>query len=221
MPGRSSHRWSRRRVGPIATVKGPAEVLVFPFVREDGKDSRMWVYKDKDAIRFTDEVLDEAPKMAESDVAHGSMLLSHAGANRHLTSLQSFERPRGGSGRYSPRTSRSRTICPGLDVFIPGAERFLPVGISISLASSVWRRLSSSRPLSRPWARRGFLQGSPAPIGAVASVPGGCSETLASTIAHHHGASGHWSSTIPDNTARRPGWLTCSPRTTTIVQPSS
>ncbi len=54
----------------IAMAKGsPLEVLVFPFVRDDGKEPRGWVYQGQDAVRFTDEILAEAPVMAESDVA--------------------------------------------------------------------------------------------------------------------------------------------------------
>ena len=106
----------------------PAEVLVFPFVREDGQEARKWVYRDRDAVRFTDEVLDEAPDMPESNVAHWLECYYQRcwGANRHLTSLQSFEAAARGQWSLLARNEPFPDDLPGLDVFIPGAERFLP-----------------------------------------------------------------------------------------------
>ncbi len=44
-------------------------VDVFPFVREDGVDSRKYVYKDATAVRHTDGLLEAYPEIPESQVA--------------------------------------------------------------------------------------------------------------------------------------------------------
>ena len=106
----------------------PADVVVFPFVRDDGKEARTWIYKDKDAIRFTDEVLDEAPGMPEADVARWLKCYYDRcwEANRHLASLECLEAAAKGQWSRLAENEPFQDDRPGLDVFIPRAERFLP-----------------------------------------------------------------------------------------------
>ncbi len=105
-----------------------AEVIVFPFVREDGKDSRWSVYRDSDAIRVTDDILNKAPKIAETDVAQWLDFYYREcwKANPHTTSLQSFEKAAMGQWSELAKKEPFQEDLPGLDVFVPGAERFLP-----------------------------------------------------------------------------------------------
>jgi len=96
----------------------PAEVLVFTFHRDDGEDSR----------RFTDEILEEAPEIAETDVADWLERFYEQcwEANPHLTSLQRFKAAAKGQWTELAGQEPFQEDLSGLDVFIPGAERFLP-----------------------------------------------------------------------------------------------
>src|SRR5207245_1413702 len=106
----------------------PAEVLVFPFIRDDGKDPRRLVYRGSEVTRFTDAILDEAPEIADSDVARWleSYYRRCWEANPHTTSLQHFEAAARGQWSKLAENEPFQEDLPGLDVFIPGAERFLP-----------------------------------------------------------------------------------------------
>ena len=106
----------------------PAEVIVFPFVRDDGNDSRRCVYKDKFANDQTDDILRKAPKIAEADVTHWlETYYQNCWLNNpHLTSLQRFEAAAKGQWSELAQNEPFQEDLPGLDVFIPGAERFLP-----------------------------------------------------------------------------------------------
>jgi CRISPR-associated endonuclease/helicase Cas3 len=105
-----------------------AEVVVFTYHRDDEKDSRCFVYKDKDAVRLTDLILAESPEMAEADVARWlEYYYSRCWeANPHLTSLQRFDAAARGKWTELGGQEPFQEDFSGVDVFVPGAERFLP-----------------------------------------------------------------------------------------------
>ncbi len=107
---------------------GPAEVLVFRFLRDDGADLRPFVYRDRDAIRITDEIFAQAPMIPETDVAHWlSWYYARCWeANPHLKSLEYFEAAARGQWSKLAGNEPFQEDRPGLDVFIPGSERYLP-----------------------------------------------------------------------------------------------
>ncbi len=106
----------------------PAEVLVFPFARDDGTDTRPFVYRDRDAIRFTDEIFARAPAIPETEVAKWlSWYYARCWeANPHLKSLEYFEAAARGQWSKLAGNEPFQEDRPGLDVFIPGSERYLP-----------------------------------------------------------------------------------------------
>ncbi len=105
-----------------------AEVLVFDFIRDDGQETRQWVYRDKTANQQTDRILQEAGEIPETDVA--CWLEEYYRrcweANPHTTSLLAFEAA--AQGKWSELAGKEpfQEDLPGRDVLVPGAERFLP-----------------------------------------------------------------------------------------------
>jgi CRISPR-associated helicase Cas3 len=106
----------------------PAEVIVFPFVREDGTDPRKFVYRDPDAVRFTDELLNLAPEIPESEAECWLQWYFKKcwEANRHVKSLEYFEAAAHGQWSQLAKLEPFHEDQPGADVFVPGAERYLP-----------------------------------------------------------------------------------------------
>src|SRR5207249_1896989 len=47
----------------------PAEVVVFLFLRDDGSDSRKFVYKDRTFVTKSDEILAAYPELPESSLS--------------------------------------------------------------------------------------------------------------------------------------------------------
>ena len=105
----------------------PAEVVVFSFVRDDGKESRRFVYKDKAATTHTDGILVEHPILAESELP--AVLAEYYrrcwGQNPHTTSLQWFGEA--ALGKWSSLAGKEPFggDYPQVDVLVPGAERYL------------------------------------------------------------------------------------------------
>jgi CRISPR-associated helicase Cas3 len=104
-----------------------AEILVFPFVRKDGTESRKFVYKDRDVCSTTDRILANAPEINETEVAD---LLNHYyeqcwANNSHRKSLDYLESAAQGQWTKLAENEPFEEDLPGLDVFVPGAERYL------------------------------------------------------------------------------------------------
>jgi CRISPR-associated endonuclease/helicase Cas3 len=114
----------------------PAEVVTFVYLRDDGRDSRDWVYKDATFRRMTDAILSEHPEIIESRLnavlddyykrcwqenSRGASfgLLDEAAAGRwsELAALEPF-------GDSYPR----------IDVFVPVAKRYFTDSLRRKLA---------------------------------------------------------------------------------------
>ncbi len=105
----------------------PAEVIVFPFHRDDGKDSRRFVYKDSTFVAMTDKVLATNPELAESDLSRvlKEYYDSCWNENDRRESLGWFTEA--AQGKWSALASREPFggDYPRIDVLIPGAEVYL------------------------------------------------------------------------------------------------
>ena len=115
----------------------PAEVIVFPFVRFDGKDSRKWIYGRRKKgepehtataeMRKTDEVVAKYPILPEDKVA--AALAEYYRLcwveNPHLTSLQCFEEAARGKWSALAGQEPFGGSYPQADVLVPGAECYL------------------------------------------------------------------------------------------------
>lgn len=105
-----------------------AEVIVFPFVRDDGKDSRKYVYKDANATGHTDWILARYPTLLENELP--AVLAEYYARcwaqNPHTTSLQWFGEA--AKGKWSALAGQEPFggDYPQVDVLVPGAERYLP-----------------------------------------------------------------------------------------------
>jgi hypothetical protein len=105
----------------------PAEIVVFPFVRADGGDSARFVYRDDVMTAQTRRTLAEYPHLAEDLLP--SVLSEYYRRcweqNPHTTSLGWFEEA--AKGRWSALAGKEPfgADCPRVDVFVPGAERWL------------------------------------------------------------------------------------------------
>jgi hypothetical protein len=106
----------------------PAEIAVFRFLRDGDSDLRPYVYRDRDAIRFTDQILQSEPQVGESKASHlmSSYYTRCWAANPHLKSLEYFEAAALGQWSKLAANEPFQDGPPGLDVFVPGAERYLP-----------------------------------------------------------------------------------------------
>jgi CRISPR-associated endonuclease Cas3-HD len=114
-----------------------AEVVVFPFVREDGTESRRYVYRDQGANSKTDQILAQNPTLSEDRLpAVLSLYYDRCWEqNPHLTSLQWFDAA--ARGRWTELAGQEPFggDYPKVDVFVPGAERYL--------ADAYWPRLTA------------------------------------------------------------------------------
>jgi hypothetical protein len=114
-------RANRHREGELG------EVIVFPFARDDGKDSRRFVYKDRSATSNTDRILLEYPTILEESLADvlGEYYRRCWEQNPHMTSLQWFgEAARGNWSALAGQEPFGGDF-PKVDVFVPGAEHYL------------------------------------------------------------------------------------------------
>jgi CRISPR-associated endonuclease/helicase Cas3 len=106
----------------------PAEVVVFPFVRDDGKDSRRYVYMDKNATGHTDRILAKYPTLPENELpcVLAEYYRSCWQQNDHRTSLQWFGEA--AKGKWSALAGKEPFggDYPLVDVLVPGAECYLP-----------------------------------------------------------------------------------------------
>jgi CRISPR-associated endonuclease/helicase Cas3 len=104
-----------------------ADVIVFPFVRKDGTESRKLVYKDENVCSITDSILASAREIKETDV--GDLLNDYYkrcwDTNSHMKSLDYFESAACGQWSRLAENEPFEEDLPGLDVFVPGAERYL------------------------------------------------------------------------------------------------
>lgn len=106
----------------------PSEVIVFPFVRSDGKDSRQFVYKDTTFTNKTDEVLRQWPVIGEDQLPD---ILSEYyrrcwAENSRGQSLERFAAS--ASGRWSELAGSEPfgDDYPRVEVFVTGADVYLP-----------------------------------------------------------------------------------------------
>lgn len=106
----------------------PADVQVFPFIRDDGTLSRKFVYRDGLATTHTDRLLAQHPDLAEMDL--GPVLAEYYRGlweqNPHTTSLQWFSAA--ALGRWSELAGLEPFggSYPQTEVVVPGAESYLP-----------------------------------------------------------------------------------------------
>jgi CRISPR-associated endonuclease/helicase Cas3 len=104
-----------------------AEVLVFSFIRDDGKDSRRFVYKDKVTTTNTDAILASHPSLTESQLA-GVLEEYYRRCweqNPRTTSLQWFAEAALGKWSALAGLDPFGGDYPQVDVLIPGAEFYL------------------------------------------------------------------------------------------------
>jgi CRISPR-associated endonuclease/helicase Cas3 len=105
----------------------PAEVLVFPFVRDDGKDSARFVYRDESMTANTVRALLEHPYLPEERLP-GVLAEYYRRCweqNPHTTSLQWFDDAAAGKWSVLSGKEPFGADCPRVAVFVPGAERWL------------------------------------------------------------------------------------------------
>jgi CRISPR-associated helicase Cas3/CRISPR-associated endonuclease Cas3-HD len=105
----------------------PAEVVVFPFVRLDGKDSRMWVYRDETACQQTDQVLRARPRLTESEVpgALESYYREWWSRCKYGASLAMLEKAARGEWSAVAGLTPFSDDMPREEVFVPGSEGYL------------------------------------------------------------------------------------------------
>jgi CRISPR-associated endonuclease/helicase Cas3 len=105
----------------------PAEVVVFPFVREEGRESRSFVYRDGGMRSHTDALLAENPILPEERLPEVMVEYYRRcwQQNPHLASLGFFQEA--ASGKWSVLGGREPFggSYPQVEVFVPGSERDL------------------------------------------------------------------------------------------------
>jgi CRISPR-associated endonuclease/helicase Cas3 len=108
-----------------------AEVIVFPFRREDGTDSRPFVYRDGTALRHTDTLVTEYPELQEQDLV--DVLTAYyercRRENPATACLQQFEKAAGGEWSALAGLRPFEDRVPEMEVFIPDAEHYLAEGM--------------------------------------------------------------------------------------------
>lgn len=136
----------------------PAEVLVFPFLREDGKESRNLVYRDQHARAATDELLSERPEVEETEVP--GLLAEYfrrcRERNPHTTSLQRFGDAALGKWSALGGLEPFAAGGPETEVLIPGAETWLEEPLQRLLTD--FRAITAEELLDR-YLDRGFRKG--------------------------------------------------------------
>lgn len=137
---------------------GVAEVVVFSLVRDDGTQSRRYVYRDEGATSNTDRVLAENPTLAEDRLP--AVLADYYRRcwehNPHLASLQWFGAAARGKWTELAGKEPFGGDYPKLEVFVPGAERYLAEayrprlsGFGVGSADALLERSRDAR-----WRRR-------------------------------------------------------------------
>jgi CRISPR-associated endonuclease/helicase Cas3 len=104
-----------------------AEILVFPFVRPDGKDSRCWVYREETARTETDAVLRDRPHLAEPDVpaALAAYYRQWWSRCRYGASLDLLERAARGEWSAVAGLKPFADDQPRAEVFVSRADAYL------------------------------------------------------------------------------------------------
>jgi CRISPR-associated helicase Cas3/CRISPR-associated endonuclease Cas3-HD len=104
----------------------PAEIVVFTYLREDGKDSRDYVYRDKTFCQMTDAILAEFPLVEESQLA--GVLTEYYDRcwreNARTTSLGLLTEA--AKGKWSAVAGKEPfgDDYQRVDMFVPGAEAY-------------------------------------------------------------------------------------------------
>jgi CRISPR-associated endonuclease/helicase Cas3 len=110
----------------------PAEVLVFPFHRDDGTHSRRFVYRDATACRHTDAVLQEHPVLAEREIP--AVLRDYyercRSENAHTACLEQFSTSAHGQWSALAGLKPLDDGAPEHEMFIPGTDRYLDPRLS-------------------------------------------------------------------------------------------
>lgn len=98
-----------------------AIVTVFPFLRDDGNDSRLYVYRDETARRQTDTILTDNPAVHEEDT--GDILQTYFercwAENRYTACLVKFEQAARGSWSALAGLEPFGSDASREDVFVP------------------------------------------------------------------------------------------------------
>jgi hypothetical protein len=105
----------------------PAEVIVFPFERDDGRDSRRWVYRDETACRQTDEILRSYPELPESQVTEALRRYYDEcrRQNPATACLQQLDKAALGEWSAVADLRPFDDDAPEVEVFVPGADGYL------------------------------------------------------------------------------------------------
>jgi CRISPR-associated endonuclease/helicase Cas3 len=105
----------------------PAEVVVFPFRRDDNSDSRRFVYCDKTALRHTDGTLRDFPDLPEGRVAEAlDEYYRRCWTENPVTAcLQLFEEAAMGQWTKIAGLGPFSDEVPEVEVFVPGSVRYL------------------------------------------------------------------------------------------------
>src|SRR5262249_36238550 len=105
----------------------PAEVVTFVYLRDDGKDSRKWVYKDKTFCWMTDAILAEYPEINESQL--GVRLADYYDRwwkeNERTASFGLLDAAAAGRWSELATTEPFGDGYPRVDVFVPHADEYL------------------------------------------------------------------------------------------------
>ena len=97
-------------------AKHRSQVILFPFLREDGQDSRVWIYRDETSRKQTDRVLEEAGSIKEEKL--GDALVKYYRLCRDENSNTAF------MGKSIDEASRGKwSALSGIVPFISGPPR--------------------------------------------------------------------------------------------------
>jgi CRISPR-associated endonuclease/helicase Cas3 len=104
-----------------------ATVTVFPFLRDDGKDSRPWIYRDEAALQQTDELLHSHPNIPEQDVADALAVYYREWWSRcpREASLEMLSRSARGEWSAVAGLTPFADDLPRTEVFVPRSDRYL------------------------------------------------------------------------------------------------
>ena len=115
----------------------PAEVVVFPFRRADGKDSRPWIYRAESARRWTDGVLEMYPVLPESQVCAALEYYNQAlwNENPNTASLGQFASAARGEWSALAGLKPFADDIPRIEVFVSKSDRYLTSRMRLLLES--------------------------------------------------------------------------------------
>jgi CRISPR-associated helicase Cas3/CRISPR-associated endonuclease Cas3-HD len=106
----------------------PAEVVVFPFIRANGTDSRPWIYDDEKARRYTDEALHSHPDILEHEVAGVLQQYYREWSNAcpNTACLDMLKNSAHGKWSAIAGLTPFADDMPRIEVFITGKDGYLP-----------------------------------------------------------------------------------------------